>query len=45
MLRLKDSQLTLLDTVLPAELLELKEELAKIDALLDDESFLAPFIY
>ena len=30
--------------MLPAELLELKEELAKVDAILDDEDFLAPFI-
>ena len=44
MLRLKDSQLTFWDAMLPAELLELKEELAKVDAILDDEDFLAPFI-
>lgn len=30
--------------MLPAELLELKQELAKIDVLLDDEKFLAPFV-
>lgn len=44
MLRIKDPQLTIWDAVLPAELLELKEELAKVDALLDDEAFLEPFI-
>lgn len=44
MLRLKDPQLTIWDFILPAELLELKEELARVDALLDDDSFLAPFI-
>lgn len=44
MLRLKDPQLTIWDALLPPELLELKEELAKVDALLDDEAFLEPFI-
>ncbi len=44
MLRIKDPQLTIWDAVLPAEVLELKEELAKVDALLDDEAFLEPFI-
>ncbi|NLW06740.1 MAG: ISNCY family transposase [Clostridia bacterium] len=44
MLRLKDPQLTTWDIMLPAELLELKEELAKVDVLLDDESFMEPFI-
>lgn len=44
MLRLRNSQLTVWDFALPAEILELKEELAKVDVLLDDEKFLAPFI-
>jgi IS5 family transposase len=45
MLRLKkDPQLTIWDTILPPELLKLNDELAKIDTLLDDQSFMAPFI-
>jgi transposase, IS5 family len=34
---------TLWEAVLPAELRELPEELAKVDAILDDDRFLAPF--
>ena len=30
-------------TVLPAELLRLPEELARVDELLDDEAFFGPF--
>ncbi|MGB9894151.1 MAG: transposase, partial [Candidatus Saccharicenans sp.] len=44
MLRLRDPQLTLWDTVLPPEVTELNKELAKVDQLLDDESFMAPFM-
>lgn len=45
MLRLKESpQITLLDFLLPPELVKLNDELATIDALLDDDRFLAPFI-
>lgn len=45
MLRLKESpQMTLFDLLLPPELVKLSDELAKVDVLLDDERFLAPFI-
>lgn len=44
MLRLEDPQPTIWDAILPPDLLEFNEELAKVDALLDDEKFLAPFI-
>src|SRR5680860_421051 len=43
MLRTRNDQLTLWDAILPAELLELPELLAKVDRLLDDERFFAPF--
>lgn len=43
MLRTRNDQLTLWDAILPQELLALPEQLAKIDALLDDERFFAPF--
>jgi len=35
--------LTIWDTILPPELLKLNDELAKIDAILEDQSFMAPF--
>ncbi len=43
MLRLTDPQLTLWEELLPPELKVLSEELQKVDELLDDERFLAPF--
>jgi len=43
MLRLKDSQqMNLFECMLPPEVMELNDELAKVDALLDDERFLTP---
>ncbi|REK57978.1 MAG: ISNCY family transposase, partial [Thermobacillus sp.] len=44
MLKLRDEQLTLWDTILPEEIRKLPAELAIIDELLDDESFLQPFM-
>lgn len=45
MLMLKqDPQITLWETVLPLELLTLNNELARVDAILDDEVFMAPFL-
>jgi len=45
MLRLKNSlQMNLFEYLLPPELKKLSGELAKVDALLDDGEFLAPFI-
>ena len=44
MLRLrKDQQPTLWESVLPPELFRMNEELSKVDKLLDDERFFAPF--
>jgi len=43
MLRLNKDQPSLWENVLPQEVLTLSEELAKVDALLDDERFFAPF--
>lgn len=43
MLRLRQPQLSLWDTVVPAEVTQLDEELKRIDQLLDDEAFMAPF--
>jgi transposase, IS5 family len=42
-LRTVNDQLSLWDAILPAELLVLPEELARMDALLDDPVFFAPF--
>jgi transposase, IS5 family len=42
-LRTTNSQPSLWETILPAELLGLPAELARVDALLDDPGFLAPF--
>jgi IS5 family transposase len=36
-------QVSLWEAVLPAELLRLPEELARVDELLDDEVFFGPF--
>ncbi|GFN23397.1 hypothetical protein TAMC210_17140 [Thermanaeromonas sp. C210] len=44
MLRLKDPQLTLWDALLPSDLVQLNPELARVDELLDDDRFMAPFI-
>src|SRR5437764_5300835 len=43
MLRTRNDQPTLWESVLPEELLPLPAELARVDALLDDERFFAPF--
>jgi len=46
MLRLRQEeyrQISLLDQLLPPEVLELPEDLAKLDAWLDDERFFTPF--
>ena len=43
MLRTVNDQLSLWDALLPSELLVLPDELARVDALLDDPVFLAPF--
>jgi IS5 family transposase len=42
-LRTVNDQLSLWDAILPAELLVLSAELARVDALLDDPVFFAPF--
>jgi IS5 family transposase len=44
MLKLRDNQVTLWDTIIPESVWTLPEELAKIDALLDDERLMKPFI-
>src|SRR5207244_3263837 len=44
MLRLRDGQGELFDSVMPAEVRTLSPELAAVDALLDDERFLVPFV-
>jgi IS5 family transposase len=44
MLKLRDEQLTLWDSILPEEVRKLPAELAIIDEVLDDERFLQPFI-
>ena len=43
MLRTRNDQPTLWDGVLPAELLRLPAELARVDVLLDDPRVFAPF--
>jgi IS5 family transposase len=43
MLRTRNDQPTLWESVLPEELLRLPAELARVDVLLDDERFFAPF--
>jgi IS5 family transposase len=43
MLRTRNDQPTLWESLLPPELLRLPEELSRVDALLDDERFFAPF--
>jgi IS5 family transposase len=44
MLRTRNDRPTLWDAIIPPELLELPEQLAKVDRLLDDERFFAPFV-
>lgn len=44
MLRTRNDQPTLWDAIIPPELLELPEQLANVDRLLDDERFFAPFV-
>ncbi|MGO9186016.1 transposase, partial [Mycobacterium sp.] len=44
MLRTVNDQLSLWDAILPSELLVLPDELARVDALLDDAVFFAPFV-
>jgi IS5 family transposase len=43
MLRTRNDQPTLWEAVLPPEVLRMPAELARVDALLDDERFFAPF--
>jgi IS5 family transposase len=43
MFRTVGDQPALWETLLPAEVLRLPEELARVDALLDDPAFFAPF--
>ena len=43
MLNLRNEQITLWDTLLPEPIRALPDELAKVDALLDDERFMQPF--
>ncbi len=44
MFRTVGDQVSLWEAVLPPELLKLPEELARVDALLDDPAFFAPFV-
>lgn len=44
MLRLKDGQIDIWESILPEPLRTLPEELAKVDKLLDDDRFLEPFL-
>ncbi|NMH98255.1 ISNCY family transposase [Pseudonocardia acidicola] len=44
MLRTRALEVSLWEAVLPAEVLRLPEELARVDALLDDPAFFAPFV-
>jgi transposase, IS5 family len=43
-LRTVGDQVSLFESVLPEELLRLPAELARVDALLDDQAFFAPFV-
>ena len=43
MLRTRNDQPTLWESILPQEVLRLPVELARVDALLDDERFFTPF--
>jgi IS5 family transposase len=44
MLRTRAPEASLWEAVLPEEVLRLSEELARVDALLDDSAFFAPFV-
>jgi IS5 family transposase len=44
MLRTRAVEVSLWEAVLPEEILRLPEELARVDALLDDPAFFAPFV-
>ena len=44
MLKLREEQLTLWDAIIPEEIWSLPKELAKVDALLDDDRFMKPFL-
>src|SRR5215217_1505900 len=44
MLRTRAPEVSLWEAVLPQEVLRLPEELARVDALLDDPVFFAPFV-
>ena len=44
MFRTVGDQVSLFESVLPEELLRLPEQLALVDALLDDPAFFAPFV-
>jgi len=44
MLWTRAADVSLWEAVLPAEVLRLPEELARVDALLDDPVFFAPFV-
>ncbi len=44
MFRTVSDQMSLWEAVLPRELLKLPDELARVDALLDDPAFFTPFV-
>ncbi len=44
MLRTRAVEVSLWEAVLPPEVLRLPEELARVDALLDDPAFFVPFV-
>ena len=44
MFRTVGDQVSLWEAVLPAEVLKLPDELARVDALLDDPAFFTPFV-
>ncbi len=43
-LKLREEQITLWDAIIPESVWSLPKELAKVDALLDDERFMQPFV-
>jgi transposase, IS5 family len=44
MFRTQAEQVSLWEAVLPAEVVRLPQELSRVDALLDDPAFFAPFV-
>lgn len=44
MLKLREEQITLWDSIIPESVWTLPDELAKVDAILDDERFMQPFL-